>query len=1345
MKMKKNIAWIAALALCLSSSAALVYAEDDLSAVGSSLVDEDILYSGAYDNGNWTVSQDGTTLTIQFTGAADTGDYTSATVLPWYQHRGSITKIVIGDGITRVGNHFFEAYTSLEEVQLPDTITTIGDNTFYGCTSLRTVSNFNKITSFGVSSFTNCKLLSGSITDTVTAIGANAFDGCAGLTSVTLSAGIGENLGNAAFNGCSGLKSVTVNTGVTKISDSAFASCTGMTSLTLPTTGLETIGKSAFSGCAALNTLNGNSSLFELPECVTSVGDSAFANCTSLPTKAAIDANVGANAFQNCTSLQDLYVNEGKRDDSSVEDVVISNYAFSGCTNLKNVNLTKVKTIGNYAFEKCGIQTDVLKDLTTLDSIGDFAFSTCAFSEITIPDSVTYLGLNAFEKCGQLKKATIGTGLTTVGKLVFSSCPVLSEVEVKEGNLLLAPGMFDKCESLKTFTIPSTTVKFIELFKGNPYIETVTINCPTISSSAFENAINLKNVYLSPELTTIGGAAFKNCTSITSMAPGANLQTIGASAYEGCKNLTSFTTTSTSADLFKNASEFKGCTSLSTISTNADVTAIGASCFENCTSLTSANGNIIKNALLTLGTKAFTGCTGLTEVTVPIGVSEINQGVFSGCKNLRSITLNSNSITRLGGSFAENCSSLESFNWNYDNCVDIGNKVFSGCSSLYLNNGKNFQIAHDANEGADTITNIGADAFNGVTRLDTKIPTTVTKIGASAFKNCVTLGTNPNHPIIIPDGVTKLEGNTFNGCTGLTNITVSQYIKTMGASVFENCTGLERVTISSQGSDGTTNIGNSCFKNCISLNDIGIPSTVTSIGSNAFEGCGRIEKVSLPSTVTSLGGSAFKDCTSLKEVSMSGCSGLLKLKGNTFSGCTLLSKIDLPNLTDLGASEFANCSSLAEINLPGTLEKIGNACFENCTSLTGITIPYSVNALSSTFNGCVNLEYAAILSANPTVSSPFANTNCVVACFETATNVIKDCTRNKLDYVILNGTSSNYLSIVVNPKDYIIENAGETATFTVKDVSSDVSSYQWYMKRPSDADFTPVSGATGSTYSFVVTQDMVGAAVKCQVSAGGRTATSTEAYAKYKELSAEEQVQAFVDRLYYIILDRHADADGLADWTNDLTSGAKTSADLVYGIANSPEFNNKALPNDQIVERMYLAMLGRASDPSGKADWLDAMANGCTVNGIINGFSGSQEFANVCAGYGISAGSVTSCEPRDKNVNLTAFVSRMYTKALNRAYDVSGLNDWTNDYLTGAATANKIAYGFILSQEFANRGLSDDAYVDTLYRTFFDREPDEGGKASWLEAMANGASRQDVLDGFLGAQEFANLKASFGV
>jgi len=240
-------------------------------------------------------------------------------------------------------------------------------------------------------------------------------------------------------------------------------------------------------------------------------------------------------------------------------------------------------------------------------------------------------------------------------------------------------------------------------------------------------------------------------------------------------------------------------------------------------------------------------------------------------------------------------------------------------------------------------------------------------------------------------------------------------------------------------------------------------------------------------------------------------------------------------------------------------------------------------------------------------------------------------------------------------------------------------------------------------------------------------------------------VSVFVDRLYTIILGRSAEPAGLKDWTNRLTSGTATSAEIVYGIANSQEFANRGLSNEDIVETMYQAMLGRPSDEGGKADWINCLNSGMTVTGIINGFSGSQEFAKICAEYGIQAGAITTCEARDRNNGLTLFVSRMYTKALNRPYDVAGLNDWTNRYLTGTAKVSDIAFGFIFSPEFVGKNLSDSDYVDTLYRTFFNREPDKDGKADWLNKLKSGTAREDVLNGFVGSQECINLVNSFGI
>ena len=104
----------------------------------------------------------------------------------------------------------------------------------------------------------------------------------------------------------------------------------------------------------------------------------------------------------------------------------------------------------------------------------------------------------------------------------------------------------------------------------------------------------------------------------------------------------------------------------------------------------------------------------------------------------------------------------------------------------------------------------------------------------------------------------------------------------------------------------------------------------------------------------------------------------------------------------------------------------------------------------------------------------------------------------------------------------------------------------------------------------------------------------------------------------------------------------------------------------------------------------------------------------------------------------------MYTKALGRAYEVEGLNYWTGRVLSGDATLDAMAHGFIFSDELNKKELSDEEFVDTLYATFFDREPDAEGRANWLGKLESGeCTRVNVLDGFLGAREFANLVKSF--
>ncbi|MCI7350633.1 MAG: DUF4214 domain-containing protein, partial [Ruminococcus sp.] len=241
---------------------------------------------------------------------------------------------------------------------------------------------------------------------------------------------------------------------------------------------------------------------------------------------------------------------------------------------------------------------------------------------------------------------------------------------------------------------------------------------------------------------------------------------------------------------------------------------------------------------------------------------------------------------------------------------------------------------------------------------------------------------------------------------------------------------------------------------------------------------------------------------------------------------------------------------------------------------------------------------------------------------------------------------------------------------------------------------------------------------------------------------SHEAVESFVERLYQNILSRGGDGhkeDHVANLEN-----SKTACEVAYDFVFSPEFMEQPLSNEDRVKRMYLAFLGREADPEGLASWTAILDNGCSIGHIFYGFAQSREFGKLCDEYGITQGTWEFTESRDRNPKLTAFVSRLYTKALNRPYDVDGLNNHTANYLAGG-DLYKMAYDFIFSPEFLQRNLSDEDFVDTMYRTFFDREGDPDGRADWLGKLKSGCSREEVLAGFVYSQECADMVAKFGI
>ena len=117
----------------------------------------------------------------------------------------------------------------------------------------------------------------------------------------------------------------------------------------------------------------------------------------------------------------------------------------------------------------------------------------------------------------------------------------------------------------------------------------------------------------------------------------------------------------------------------------------------------------------------------------------------------------------------------------------------------------------------------------------------------------------------------------------------------------------------------------------------------------------------------------------------------------------------------------------------------------------------------------------------------------------------------------------------------------------------------------------------------------------------------------------------------------------------------------------------------------------------------------------------------------------------DSASDVSAFVTRFYQTCLNRQPDPGGLAGWTNGLLSGSLTGAQVAGGFIFSEELLSKNLSNDDFLYIMYSAFFNRQPDPGGFSNWLNVMARGSSRQNVLSGFVNSDEFRALCASYGI
>ena len=378
------------------------------------------------------------------------------------------------------------------------------------------------------------------------------------------------------------------------------------------------------------------------------------------------------------------------------------------------------------------------------------------------------------------------------------------------------------------------------------------------------------------------------------------------------------------------------------------VKSIGGGAFYRHVGITSVH---IPDSIEAIGDGAFSKCESLMTITIPASVTTMGWNVFNECDLL---TIYCEAVTRPEGYSVRTTPEEEDYiEWNSSRPVvwDCKNNDVADDGNIYtiiddvkyaLRDGNatvekqshNLEgkieipksITH--NKNTYSVTAIGNNAFNDVRGItEITLTDSITSIGDYSFSK--TYGIKDE--LTIPDSVTSIGSYAFQFCSALRSM--PRNAVSFGEGAFAWC-GIKSATIP----DGVTAIPDKMFETCHSLTSVVIPDSVISIGAAAFDGCSELASVTLGRGVTSIGGGAFDWCKELKSITLP--DSITSIGGGAFSFCLGLTDITLPEgVTSISERTFWGCTALKSITIGKGVTDIGNSAFDECEALD--TVNYS--------------------------------------------------------------------------------------------------------------------------------------------------------------------------------------------------------------------------------------------------------------------------------------------------------------------------------------------------------------------------------------------------------------------
>ena len=316
--------------------------------------------------------------------------------------------------------------TGCKGTVIPNTVTSIANYAFVECTELLDIVIPNSVVSIGSIDYRNYRRY-------------GTFYGCTGLANVTIPNSV-TYIGPYAFSGCSNLSNVVLSESLQEINEGTFERCTDLNNVDFPNN-LREIGNEAFSECTALKTVN-------LPSSLRIIEESAFyksgLECIEIPDSVVVNSDAFADTQIKSVSVsssarlmgEDIFDGTPWLNNQPSQGLIYAGnaiYRYNGSLPEDNVITIPESCIGiaggAFSYEGSDFdQRDIagVKIPNSVKYIGDDAFGACdGLQSISFGDKLEIIGRNSFAECFELEKVTFGRGIKSIEGYAFDMCPKL--------------------------------------------------------------------------------------------------------------------------------------------------------------------------------------------------------------------------------------------------------------------------------------------------------------------------------------------------------------------------------------------------------------------------------------------------------------------------------------------------------------------------------------------------------------------------------------------------------------------------------------------------------------------------------------------------------------------------------------------------------------------------------------------------------------------------------------------------------------------------------------------------------------------------------------------------------